>query len=83
MIGSTQRSIEMISYIKNKTALVSDWIGIGRSSEFAVSVLKKWYCYIPTFYLKKDIFQVVSLEGFKGHTVGFIRNTYLQMNGWI
>ncbi len=31
----------MISYIKNKTALVSDWIGIGRSSEFAVSVLKK------------------------------------------
>ncbi len=36
MIGSTQRSIEIRSYIK-KTALVSDWISIGLSSEFAVS----------------------------------------------
>ncbi len=37
-IGSTQRSIEILSYIKiKKTALVSDWIGVDRSSEFAVS----------------------------------------------
>ncbi len=37
-IGSTQRSIEILSYIKKKkNCAVSDWIGVDRSSEFAVS----------------------------------------------
>ncbi|MGL5954872.1 MAG: hypothetical protein ACRCZ3_17420, partial [Providencia rustigianii] len=51
------------------TALVSDWIGIGRSSEFAV--LKKWYRRIPN----QNQLGVQRIKKIKFRTVSRIRVT--------